>query len=128
MMANCDERNVKNFMIGAAVGVTLGAAIAILVAPKAGKEVREDICNGFNCVKDKSKKLVQGAKKQSDEVIGKLTEVKSKVQSKFTEIKEKENSGKGITEIKLQEDQEDQQEEDQEDQRDQEDNDIYKLN
>jgi len=109
-MANQNQINVKDFMIGASIGLALGATIALLTAPKSGKEVRVDINKGIDYVKDQSQKMVLGVKTQSNEVVGKIAEVKSKVQSKFTEIKE--NSAEGITEIKLQEEQQAEEQED----------------
>ncbi|MCH5583544.1 YtxH domain-containing protein [Shimazuella sp. AN120528] len=107
------QMNLKDFMIGAAFGVALGATLAYLTAPKAGKEVRDDINKKFNYVRDKGQKIVLDVKTQSTDMIGKMAEVKDKVQNKLTSIKE--NIGEGVTEFTLKEEAE-------------EDKDIYTVN
>ena len=102
-MSKTDNQiNLKDFMIGAAVGVTLGAALAYLTAPKAGKEVREDINKKFTSVRDKGQKIVLDVKTQSTGMIEKMTEVKDKVQNKLSSIKENNNE-EGVTAFALQE-------------------------
>ena len=39
------EKALKTAAIGAAVGVTVGAVAGVLLAPKSGKETREDLAN-----------------------------------------------------------------------------------
>jgi gas vesicle protein len=99
MSKNDNQINVKDFMIGAAVGVALGAALAYLTAPKAGKEVRDDINKSIGLVRDKGKKIVLDVKTQSTDVIGKMAEVRDKVQDKLISIKD--NVGEGITQVKM---------------------------
>jgi gas vesicle protein len=100
-MSKNDQINLKDFMIGAAVGVALGATLAYLTAPKAGKEVRDDINKKLNYVRDKGQKIVVDVKTQSTDVIGKMAEVKDKVQNKLSSIKE--NIGEGVTQFTLDE-------------------------
>jgi gas vesicle protein len=99
MAKNDNQINVKDFMIGAAVGVALGAAIAYLTAPKAGKEVRKDINDGIDFVRDKGQKIVLDVKTQSTDMIGKMAEVKDKVQNKINTMKD--NLNDGVTQIQL---------------------------
>jgi len=40
------------FLLGALAGALVGAGIALLMAPKAGAEVREDLSTGYNSVRD----------------------------------------------------------------------------
>jgi len=113
-MSKTDSQiNLKDFMIGAAVGVALGATLAYLTAPKAGKEVRDDINKKFNYVRDKGQKIVVDVKTQSTDMIGKMAEVKDKVQNKLSSIKE--NIGEGVTQFTINEEEEN------------EENDIYTL-
>jgi gas vesicle protein len=103
-MSKTDNQiNLKDFMIGAAVGITIGAAVAYLTAPKAGREVREDISKKFKTVRDKGQKIALYVKTQSTGMIDKMTEVKDKVQNKLSSIKEN-NKEEGVTAITLQED------------------------
>jgi gas vesicle protein len=49
--------HTKEFVIGATVGSLLGSVAALLIAPKAGKKLREDICGAYNCFTDKTQDL-----------------------------------------------------------------------
>lgn len=51
---NQDNINSKDFLIGALVGGIAGAALALVFAPKSGKELRGDINQGANYVKDRA--------------------------------------------------------------------------
>ena len=64
---------VKRFAAGAAAGITAGAVSGILLAPKAGKETREDIA--------------KGAKELGENVKTKTVEIKETVENKVTETK-----------------------------------------
>lgn len=39
--------HTKEFVVGAAVGSLLGSVAALLIAPKAGEELRQDLCDGY---------------------------------------------------------------------------------
>jgi gas vesicle protein len=93
MSKNESQLNIKDFLIGAAVGVAVGAALAYLTAPKTGREIREDISKGISTVRDKGQKIVLDVKTQSNDVIDRVTEVKDKVQQKLVAIKEGINEG-----------------------------------
>lgn len=41
------QMHTREFVIGAAVGSLLGGVAALLSSPKAGKKIREDICNTY---------------------------------------------------------------------------------
>ncbi|QDP40898.1 YtxH domain-containing protein [Radiobacillus deserti] len=49
-----DDMNTKDFLIGSLIGGIVGASVALLFAPKSGKELREDINTGATYVKDKA--------------------------------------------------------------------------
>lgn len=40
------------FLLGALAGALVGAGVALLMAPKPGAQVRQDLNQGFNSVKD----------------------------------------------------------------------------
>ena len=40
------------FLLGAIAGALIGAGVALLMAPKTGAEVRQDLNTGFNSVRD----------------------------------------------------------------------------
>lgn len=47
-----DNINSKDFIIGTLIGGMVGATLALLFAPKSGKELREDINQGAKQAKD----------------------------------------------------------------------------
>ena len=57
-----------------AAGVAVGAVAGILLAPKSGKETREDLKNAFNDLLDKAKNI-------------KAEDVKAAIEKKVSEIK-----------------------------------------
>ncbi|CAM4313740.1 YtxH domain-containing protein [Paenibacillus tarimensis] len=48
---------LKNFLIGTAAGLAVGAVTALLFAPKAGKELRRDIADGTQQAYDSTRKV-----------------------------------------------------------------------
>jgi gas vesicle protein len=40
------------FLLGALAGALVGAGVALLMAPKSGAEVRQDLSSGYNTMRD----------------------------------------------------------------------------
>jgi gas vesicle protein len=51
-------------VIGAAVGLTVGAVAGILLTPKSGKETREDIANAAKELPGRAKGVLERAKEK----------------------------------------------------------------
>lgn len=49
--------NTKDFVIGAIIGGVVGAATALFLAPKSGKDLRNDVSGQFISLKDKTDDL-----------------------------------------------------------------------
>ena len=97
------DMNTKDFLIGTLIGGIVGASAALLLAPKSGKELRSDISeqaqiakekttaftsNAYEkgnewaqIAKDKSSGIAKTVQAQSQQVIGKVKEVASKVKN-----------------------------------------------
>ncbi|OIJ10907.1 hypothetical protein BKP35_12510 [Anaerobacillus arseniciselenatis] len=60
-MSNDNDMNTKDFIIGALVGGIVGAASALLLAPKSGKELREDLNSQALVAKERTSDLTQNA-------------------------------------------------------------------
>ncbi len=103
-----DNNSGKNFLIGLIAGGAVGAIIALLYAPKSGKELRNDIKlktdgmlddadryladakdkanNMINEGKKKSEKLISDAKSKSDELLKDAEKVFSDAKSKANTV------------------------------------------
>ena len=75
--------NMKDFVIGALVGGIIGAAAGLLLAPKAGRELRGDVAHQAVNIKDKSFELSQQLKDQSTQLVGKVKSKTSKAPTVF---------------------------------------------
>jgi gas vesicle protein len=95
---NKEGLSTKNFLAGAVIGGVVGAAAALLLAPKAGKEIRSNLNNQVTNLFDKTTQL-------SDEVIEKsnglaaITKEKTASLSKAVVQQSKElvNKAKGLS-------------------------------
>lgn len=63
----------KGFLLGAIVGGAVGAITALLLAPKSGKELREDISRKSNELMDKAQDLISDRQEQ---VLGSINQGK----------------------------------------------------
>lgn len=52
-MARYDQDSGNGmFLLGALAGALVGAGVALLMAPKSGAEVRQDLSSGYNTMRD----------------------------------------------------------------------------
>lgn len=63
-----EKKARKKVLAGLAVGAVVGAAAGVLLAPKSGKETREDIANAAKQLPDKAKELAEAGKARLQEV------------------------------------------------------------
>ncbi|WP_019720691.1 YtxH domain-containing protein [Heyndrickxia coagulans] len=49
-----EQMSTKDFLTGAIVGGVVGAAVALMLAPKSGKELREDLSGQVETIKGKT--------------------------------------------------------------------------
>lgn len=61
--------NGKDFLLGAITGAVIGAATALLLAPKSGRELREDISEQYSNVSQKTQELAGKAKELAGNVV-----------------------------------------------------------
>lgn len=57
-----NQMHTKEFMIGAAVGSLLGSVAALLVAPKAGKKLRQELCDTYCDLSERTQDLAKRGK------------------------------------------------------------------
>lgn len=62
-----DSINSKDFLIGTLIGGIVGATTALFLAPKSGKELRDNIGEQAVIVKEKTGKITNDAREKSNE-------------------------------------------------------------
>ncbi|WP_137788626.1 YtxH domain-containing protein [Bacillus sp. E(2018)] len=87
-MSNNNNQNIdsKDFIIGALVGGMLGAAAALLLAPKAGKELRSDLNEQAVYLKDKSNEISHLAREKSSNIVKTVSEQSNQVATKVKDL------------------------------------------
>ncbi|MBD0381191.1 YtxH domain-containing protein [Paenibacillus sedimenti] len=63
-----NQRKGKDLLIGAIVGGVLGAATALLFAPKSGRELRSDIAEQAQAVSEKTVQIANTVSQKTQEV------------------------------------------------------------
>jgi gas vesicle protein len=76
-----DHLHTKEFIVGAAVGSLLGGVAALLTAPSSGKELREDICDTYDDISDKTGELANRGRSIAKEMSSQSCDWTRKAQS-----------------------------------------------
>lgn len=63
------QLDTKTFIVGAIIGGVVGAATALLLTPKSGKEIRSDLTNQVDTIKTKSNQFKAVATEKGNELI-----------------------------------------------------------
>lgn len=96
---NGNNINSKDFMIGSLIGGLLGASAALLLAPKSGKELRQDLNEQVVVVRDKTNQFrevavekgtafADAAKERTDRLTQTVNEQSSELKDKVKNWKE----------------------------------------
>lgn len=85
-MSDNNNMNGKDFLLGAVVGGLIGAAAALLLAPKSGRELREDIGEGYRVVADKTTDLAGEISQRSQVIAGQVKEVSADWATKAKDV------------------------------------------
>ncbi|PKR84332.1 YtxH domain-containing protein [Heyndrickxia camelliae] len=64
-----EKLDTKTFLVGAIIGGVVGAATALLLTPKSGKEIRSDLTSQVDTLKNKSNQLKAIATEKGNELI-----------------------------------------------------------
>ncbi|OFX14882.1 MAG: hypothetical protein A2Z18_09630 [Armatimonadetes bacterium RBG_16_58_9] len=88
-----DQRGVAlHFLTGLGIGALVGAVTALLLAPKSGKETRDDIKQAADEMRAKADKVIHDLTESGDELVKKSKEIlettKAKVQQAVDSGKE----------------------------------------
>jgi gas vesicle protein len=97
---NRDGINTKDFLIGTLIGGIVGATTALFLAPKSGRELREDITDQATQLKERtdnwkqqatdfSTDLAEQAREKSNQLTKAITEQTQQVMDKVKQLKDK---------------------------------------
>ncbi|MEC0128113.1 YtxH domain-containing protein [Paenibacillus pabuli] len=64
----------KSLLWGALIGSVVGSVTALLLAPKSGRELRQDISEGARQVSEKGQELASKVGEQSSQIVSKVKE------------------------------------------------------
>lgn len=81
--------SMKGFTAGAIVGALIGAAAALLYAPKPGSDIRQNVASQATALKDKSVDLTAATKEKAAQLTNQLKEQSTQIVDK---VKEKTSS------------------------------------
>jgi gas vesicle protein len=81
-----EKSMVKGFLLGILAGGVTGSLIALLYAPKSGRELRKDIVNKKNELMEDAEQYLENAKIRANELI---SESRRKAESMIDEAKKK---------------------------------------
>lgn len=81
--------NTKDFLIGTLIGTFVGAAAALLLAPKSGKELRHDISEQAIAAKEKTTQITTTAYEKGSEIATKAKEKSASIAKAVSEQSEK---------------------------------------
>ncbi|GAA0455907.1 YtxH domain-containing protein [Alkalibacillus silvisoli] len=79
--------NSKDFMIGTLIGGIVGASVALLFAPKSGKELRHDINTGAQQVRERADEWKEVAYEKGTEFSDRFKDTKEQLQDKVNDLK-----------------------------------------
>lgn len=93
------EDSGGGFIAGALIGALIGAGAALLLAPKTGKEMRNDVSSQAGTIKEKGIELTNVAKDKTSNITGTVKEktgdITKKVQDQTNKVVDKVKSKKG---------------------------------
>ena len=88
-MANNNDGTTKGFIFGLLAGSAIGAILALLYAPKSGKELRADIRAKTDELMDNADVLIQDARKKLPDI---SSEARKRGEQVISEVKSQANS------------------------------------
>lgn len=78
--------SVGKFLAGVLVGGAVGAVAGILLAPQAGEETREMLCEASKDVAEKTDKTVKEIQDKADNVVSDLQKKSDEIMGKIQEL------------------------------------------
>jgi gas vesicle protein len=82
------------FLLGAVAGALVGAGIALLMAPKSGAQVRQDLSTGYNSMRDAASRRYRDL---ADKATQKFDEAANRLEQKVDQYSGRNSSTMGDT-------------------------------
>ncbi|UKS26378.1 YtxH domain-containing protein [Paenibacillus sp. HWE-109] len=73
-MSEAVATNKGGLLLGLVIGGAVGAVASLLLAPKAGSELREDLSNTYRTLNDKTSKLASTVGQKTQEIVSSVCE------------------------------------------------------
>ena len=73
-MSEAVETNKSGLMVGLLLGGAIGAVTSLLIAPKAGAKLRQDLWNTYQTWLDKTSQIASTLNNKTDEVVSKMSD------------------------------------------------------
>jgi len=86
-----ENMNGKDFLIGMLVGSIIGASVAFLMAPKSGRELRQDLSEGYESVSRKTQELARQVGQYSEALLDKVKEMAQQVKEEVQSLTQRSN-------------------------------------
>jgi gas vesicle protein len=80
------EKNTRYFFLGAVLGGLVGAAVALLAAPKTGREMRAELLSSLEKASGKGKDLYIAVKNQTGDMMEKVGDMSDRIQQRWLEL------------------------------------------
>jgi gas vesicle protein len=84
-----DSTGSGTFLLGAVAGALVGAGIALLMAPKSGAQVRQDLSTGYNSMRDAAARRYRDL---ADKATQKLDEASARFEQKVDQYSARNSS------------------------------------
>lgn len=81
-----NNMNGKDFLLGAVVGGVIGAITALLLAPKAGKELRADLSDQYQNVSEKTIRIASDIGEKTQRIASDVSEKTQKLAGEVSEM------------------------------------------
>jgi gas vesicle protein len=97
----------KDFIMGAVVGGLLGAMAALLLAPKSGRELRQDITEQYGTISEKTQQIANTVTEKTQQIANTVSEKTANIAKTATTQtsewvdKAKDVAGTVIDEVKI---------------------------
>ncbi|NMO78839.1 YtxH domain-containing protein [Niallia alba] len=97
-----ESSSSKDFLFGAFLGGIVGAATALFLAPKPGKELLQDLNGQAGVLKEKGSEFISIAKDKTDQLSNVVTKTSVDIMDKVKNTKGQENTSDRFDELKEQ--------------------------